>query len=78
MDHDPAPRSPDTGPVVVVGYDETTSAQRALRWAAAEADRAGGTLRLVVAWEPEDGGGWAQALGRSGPRWSASAAQRAA
>lgn len=78
MDHEPAPGPHDAGPVVVVGYDETASAQRALRWAAGEAAHAGGTVRVVVAWEPEDGGGWAQALGRSGPRWSAGAAQRAA
>ncbi len=78
MDQQLAPRSHDARPVVVVGYDETTSAQRALRWAAGEAAHAGGTLRLVVAWEPEDGGGWAQALGRSGPRWATAAAQGAA
>lgn len=65
-------------PVVVVGYDETVSAQRALRWAASEVAGAGGTLRIVVAWEHEDAGGWAQALGRSGPRWATAAAERAA
>ena len=78
MDRDRAPRPHEARPVVVVGYDETASAQRALRWAAGEAASAGGTVRVVVAWEPEDGGGWAQALGRSGPRWSASAAHGAA
>lgn len=78
MDREPAPGAHQARPVVVVGYDETASAQRALRWAAGEAARCGGTVRVVVAWEPEDGGGWAQALGRSGPRWSASAAQGAA
>lgn len=78
MDHDLATGSPDPRPVVVVGYDETARAQRALRWAAGEAAHDGGTLRVVVAWEPEDGAGWAQALGRSGPRWAAAAAQGAA
>ncbi|MBC7639514.1 MAG: universal stress protein, partial [Rhodoferax sp.] len=77
MDHDLATRSPDPRPVVVVGYDETASAQRALRWAAGEAAHDGGTLRVVVAWEPEDGAGWAQALGRSGPRRAGAAAQGA-
>ena len=78
MDREPRPASREAKPVVVVGFDETASAQRALRWAAVEAARSAGTVRVVVAWEPEDGGGWAQALGRSGPRWSASAARGAA
>jgi len=35
---------------IVVGVDGSPAAQRALRWAAAEAERTGASLRLVSAW----------------------------
>lgn len=37
--------------VILVGVDGSDSSRRALRWAAAQAEAVGGSLRVVMAWD---------------------------
>lgn len=66
---------------VVVGVDGSPGAERALRWAAAEADRAGARLTLVEAWSPTgftDNALVGEAPERPGAGVAAASARRAA
>jgi nucleotide-binding universal stress UspA family protein len=43
---------PAVRPTITVGYDDSGTAQAAIRWAAAEARAQGAVLRVVTAWDP--------------------------
>jgi nucleotide-binding universal stress UspA family protein len=43
----------DTGYRIIVGLDGSEGSRQALRWAVAEADGRGGTLRVIIAWQPD-------------------------